>query len=108
MAKDLHLTKEQDKVLSEDLEKAYEHIGESENIMKQKDDEIAFLSNKLSEFENTVNKYSENLHGARNEYNRTIDDYKKLISRKNDDLRHMKDHYDRVVRDVYKKLIFKA
>src|SRR5690242_1888480 len=95
--------------LHSELAKVYEHLQENDgtidNVVRQKDEEIAFLNNKLMEFDNSVKKYSDNLAGAKQAYDRSITDYKKALNKKSDDMRHMKDHYDRVVKDVCLYLI---
>jgi hypothetical protein len=71
-----------------------------DKVTKQKDEEIAFLENKLAEYDNTIRKYSDNLVGIKSSADKTIADYKRALGKKNDDLRHMKEHYDNVVKDV--------
>jgi hypothetical protein len=90
--------------LQNELNKIADHLEENDTtidkMVKQKDDEIGFLNNKLVEFDNIIKNYSENLAGVKKEYDRSICDYKKALNKKNDDIRHMKEHYDRVVKDV--------
>jgi hypothetical protein len=54
----------------------------------------------LVEFDATVKKYSENLVGVKANYDKSIIEYKKALNKKTEELRHMKEYYDRIVKDV--------
>jgi hypothetical protein len=105
MNHDLNTTNEENNTLKNELHRLYAHLnkneGSLEKVIKGKDEEIAYLEQKLSEFDSTVRKYSENVFGVKSDYDKTILDYQKALNKKNDDLRHMKEHYDLIVQNVY-------
>jgi hypothetical protein len=84
--------------------KIYEHLENKDNditdALKQKDEEINFLNNKLLEFESTIKKYSENLKLNKISYDKSITEFKKALNKRNEELRSMKEHYEKVVKDV--------
>jgi hypothetical protein len=98
------ITKEENNTLKGELEKVYEHLQGSDNaidkIVTQKDEEIGFLNTKLVEFEGTIKKYSENLANVKVAYDKSIGDYKKALAKKNEEHKVMKEHYERIVKDV--------
>ena len=70
--------------------------------IKQKDVEIAQLSNKINELELNIERYESNLINIRKNYDNTVYEYQQEISRKNEDIKFMIDAHSKEIKEVNK------
>lgn len=68
--------------------------------IKQKDSEIAQLTNKINELEINIERYEDNLINIRKNYDNTVYEYQQEISRKNDDIKFMIESHSKEIKEV--------
>lgn len=90
--------------MNEEIRRCYEAIShlqrESEEAVKQKDDEITDLSNKINDLDILLQKYEQNLTQIRQAHEKSVQDNRKEITQKDRDLRFIADKYEKRIKEV--------
>ena len=68
--------------------------------LKEKEKEIAELTNKINELEVSIEKYEANLINIRKNYDTTVFEYQQEITRKNEDIKYMMEAHGKEIKEV--------
>lgn len=95
---------EECETMNEELRMAYEAIKASETnsqfIIKEKDDQVTDLTNKINELDIIISKYGQNLIEIKKSMEKCNYDHQMEILKKNDELRQMEQRYEKKIREV--------
>jgi hypothetical protein len=105
LTRELNLKSEEFEILNEELRRTYEIININENntgnLIRMKEEEIFNLTNKINELDMVIGKYGTNLMNLKKAFDKTGNDHKYEIASKNNEIKRMKDKYEKKIKEVY-------
>ena len=104
LTRELNLKCEEFETLNEELRRSYEiiHINEANtnNLIRLKEEEIFNLTNRINELDMIITKYGANLINLKKAYDKTCQENKNEMAKKNSEIKHIRDKYEKKIKDV--------
>ncbi len=69
-------------------------------LIKEKDDEVVNLTNKINELDIVISKYGQNLQVLKKSADKNAYDNKVELLKKNTEMKQMQDRYEKKIREV--------